>query len=143
MTFVSPAHIILTPAQPVGSGRPQRESSRRLPHHESRALPTELPRPRHCLLLYETDIVTNRNERNEKCTFRECCREFIDVHCKQENNMVLLSVVGNFLILLHMDKAHSHILLLAIHVKIRIHFCHFSSELLVEQEKTLKIIIML
>ena len=45
MTFVSAGHIILTPTQPVGSGRPQRESSPGLPHQESRALPTELPRP--------------------------------------------------------------------------------------------------
>ena len=36
MTSVSAAHIILTPIQPVRSGRPQRKS---------RALPTELPRP--------------------------------------------------------------------------------------------------
>ena len=44
MTFVSAGHIILTPTQPVGSGRPQRESNTRPPHKESRALPTELPR---------------------------------------------------------------------------------------------------
>ena len=30
---------------PVGSGRPQRESNPGPPHQESRALPTELPRP--------------------------------------------------------------------------------------------------
>ena len=40
MTSVSAGHIILTPTQPVGSGRPQRESDQEL-----RALPTELPRP--------------------------------------------------------------------------------------------------
>ena len=44
MTSVSVGHIILTPTQPVGSGRPQRESNLG-PHKESRALPTELPRP--------------------------------------------------------------------------------------------------
>ena len=38
-------HIILTPTQPVGSGRPQRESNPGPPHQESRAQPTELPRP--------------------------------------------------------------------------------------------------
>ena len=38
-------HIILTPTQPVGSERPQRESNLGAPHQESRALPTELPRP--------------------------------------------------------------------------------------------------
>ena len=43
MTSVSAGHIILTPTQPVGSGRPQRESSLGPPHQESRALPTELP----------------------------------------------------------------------------------------------------
>ena len=44
-TSVSAGHIILTPTQPVGSGRPQRESKPIHPHQESRALPTELPRP--------------------------------------------------------------------------------------------------
>ena len=45
MTSVSAGHIILTPAQPVGSGRPQRGPYPGPPHEESRALPTELPRP--------------------------------------------------------------------------------------------------
>ena len=45
MTSVSAGHIILTPTQPVGSGRPQRESNPGPPHQEPRALPTELPRP--------------------------------------------------------------------------------------------------
>ena len=42
MTSVSAGHIILTPTQPVGSGRPQRESNPGPPNQESRALPTEL-----------------------------------------------------------------------------------------------------
>ena len=41
-TPVSAGHTILTPTQPVGNGRPQRESNPGPPHHESRALPTEL-----------------------------------------------------------------------------------------------------
>ena len=45
MTSVSAGHIILTPTQPVGSGRPQRESNSGPPHQESCALPTELPSP--------------------------------------------------------------------------------------------------
>ena len=45
MTSVSAGHIILTPTQPVGSGRPRRESNPGPPHQESRALPTELPPP--------------------------------------------------------------------------------------------------
>ena len=45
MTSASAGHIILTPTQPVGSGRPQRGSNPGPPHQESRALPTELPRP--------------------------------------------------------------------------------------------------
>ena len=45
MTSVSAGHIILTPTHPVGSGRPQRGSNPGPPHQESRALPTELPRP--------------------------------------------------------------------------------------------------
>ena len=40
MTSVSAGHIIQT--QPVGSGRPQRESNPGHPHQESRALLTEL-----------------------------------------------------------------------------------------------------
>ena len=45
MTSNSAGHIILTPTQPVGSGRPQRGSNPGPPDQESRALPTELPRP--------------------------------------------------------------------------------------------------
>ena len=45
MTSVSAGHIVLTPTQPVGSGRPQRESNPGPPQKESRALPTELPPP--------------------------------------------------------------------------------------------------
>ena len=44
MTSISAGHIILTPTQPVGSGRPQRGSNPGPPDQESRALPTELPR---------------------------------------------------------------------------------------------------
>ena len=45
MTSVSAGYIILTPTQPVGSRRPQWESSPGPPHQESGALPTELPPP--------------------------------------------------------------------------------------------------
>ena len=45
MTSVSAGHITLTSTQPVGSGRPQREWNPGPPHQESRALPTEPPRP--------------------------------------------------------------------------------------------------
>ena len=45
MTSISAGHIILTPTQPVGSGRPQRGSNPVPPDQESRTLPTELPRP--------------------------------------------------------------------------------------------------
>ena len=45
MTSVSAGHIILTPTQPVGSGRPQWVSNPGPPHQESCALPTELPPP--------------------------------------------------------------------------------------------------
>ena len=41
ISSVSAGHIILTPTQPVGSGRPQRESNPGRPQQESRALPTE------------------------------------------------------------------------------------------------------
>ena len=46
MTSVSANNIILTPTQPVGSGRPHCESNPVPPHQESRTLPTELQRPR-------------------------------------------------------------------------------------------------
>ena len=46
MTSVSAGHIILTPTQLVGSGRPQRVSIPGPPDQESRALTTELPRRR-------------------------------------------------------------------------------------------------
>ena len=42
MSSVSAGHIILTPTQPVGSGRPQRELNPGPSEQESRALPTEL-----------------------------------------------------------------------------------------------------
>ena len=45
MTSISAGHIILTPTQPVGSGGPQRGSNPGPADQESRALPTELPRP--------------------------------------------------------------------------------------------------
>ena len=45
MTSVSAGHIIQTPTQPVGSGRPQRESNPGPPHQESRALPQSYPPP--------------------------------------------------------------------------------------------------
>ena len=45
MSSVSAGHIILTPTQTVGSGRPQRESNPGSPYQESSAIPTELPRP--------------------------------------------------------------------------------------------------
>ena len=57
MTSVSAGHIILTPNQPVGSGWPQRRSNPGPPHHESRALPTELPR---------TPITRRENERERE-----------------------------------------------------------------------------
>ena len=46
MTSVSAGHIILTPTQLVGSGRPQRVSIPGPPDQGSRALTTELPRRR-------------------------------------------------------------------------------------------------
>ena len=45
MTSVSAGHIIQTPTQPAGSGRPQREPNQGPPHQESSALPTELLPP--------------------------------------------------------------------------------------------------
>ena len=47
MTSVSAGHIIQTPTQPVGSGRPQRESNPGPPHQESRALPQSYRAPQY------------------------------------------------------------------------------------------------
>ena len=49
MTYFSAVYITLTPTKPVGSGRPQRVSNPGPPHQESRAPPTELPRPPHII----------------------------------------------------------------------------------------------
>ena len=46
MTSVSAGHIIQTPTQPEGSGRPQRESNPGPPHQESRSLPQSYRAPR-------------------------------------------------------------------------------------------------
>ena len=45
MASVSAGHIIVTPTQPVGSGRPQRESNPGPPLQESRALPQSYRAP--------------------------------------------------------------------------------------------------
>ena len=45
MTSVSASNIILTPTQPLGSGRPQQGSNPGPPHQESCALPNELQGP--------------------------------------------------------------------------------------------------
>ena len=42
---ISAGHIIQTPTQPVGSGRPQRESNPGPTHQESRALPQSYRAP--------------------------------------------------------------------------------------------------
>ena len=55
MTSVSAGHIILTPTQPVGSGRPLRESNPGPPQQESRALPLSYRAPLpHILQSWET-----------------------------------------------------------------------------------------
>ena len=64
MTSVSAGHIIQTPTQPVGSGRPQRESNPGPPHQESRALPTELQRPLLDLAMLNYFISFERQEQN-------------------------------------------------------------------------------
>ena len=62
MTFVSAGQIILTLIQPVGSGRPQRESNPGPPHQESRALPTELPMIR--VMIVMKMMMDRRRRRN-------------------------------------------------------------------------------
>ena len=60
MVSVSAGHIILTPTQPVGSGRPQGESNPVPPHQESRALLTELPR---LPIMVAGSVKVNENKR--------------------------------------------------------------------------------
>ena len=67
MTSVSAGHIILTPTQPVGSGRPQQGSNPGPPHQESRALPTELPRPRTAPKGYLLSITLQVVQFNKSC----------------------------------------------------------------------------
>ena len=64
MTSVSAGHIILTPTQPVGSGRPQRESNPGPPHQESRAVPgyrSQAPYFRSLVYWYDTKIRWNEH----------------------------------------------------------------------------------
>ena len=78
MTSVSAGHIILTPTQPVGSGRPQRESNPGPPHQESRALPTEPPRgegrQRHRDTKTETETQRQRQRDRQRHRDRETDR---------------------------------------------------------------------
>ena len=74
MTSISAGHIILTPTQPVGSGRPRRESNPGPPHQESRALPTELPRPRERERERERERKREREGEREKERLRERMR---------------------------------------------------------------------
>ena len=65
MTSVSAGHIIQTPTQPVGSGRPQRESNPGPPHQESRALPQSyraphLIRSQYIVITYIIYVYTDR-----------------------------------------------------------------------------------
>ena len=77
MTSVSAGHIILTPTQPVGSGRPQRVSNSGPPHQESRALPQSYRAPQR-----ETEREERDRERKERQTDRkrQLEREERDTH---------------------------------------------------------------
>ena len=75
-TSVSTGHIILTPTQQVGSGRPQRESNLGFPHQELSALPTELPRPPKERGERETEIETERDRETDSQTERDREREW-------------------------------------------------------------------
>ena len=69
MTSVSAGHIIQTPTQPVGSGRPQRESNPVPPHQESRALPQSYRAP-----------LFSRQLRNAELKYSAFDRELLGVH---------------------------------------------------------------
>ena len=74
MTSVSAGHIILTPTQLIGSGRPQRGSNPGPPDQESRALPTELPRPPppYHFLQSLIEIVQSQHSPAKTATFDSC-----------------------------------------------------------------------
>ena len=63
MTSVSAGHIIQTPTQPVGSGRPQRESNPGPPHQESRALPQSYRAPQ---TIWQTRTKRERERERER-----------------------------------------------------------------------------
>ena len=65
MTSISAGHIILTPTQPVGSGRPQRGSNPGPSDQESRALPTEPPPPPQRGAKRRTDRQSERDRQTE------------------------------------------------------------------------------
>ena len=65
MISVSAGHIILTPTQPVGSGRPQRESNPGPPHQELGALQNEVPRGRYGTKVSKT-LLGRQNHKKKK-----------------------------------------------------------------------------
>ena len=71
MTSVSAGHIIQTPTQPVGSGRPQRESNPGPPHQESRALPQSYRAPIERAKGRQTE--GQREKEDEKSKFHSMC----------------------------------------------------------------------
>ena len=73
MTSVSAGHIILTPTQPLGSGRPQRESSPGPPHQESRALPQSYRAP----FGYSTKNIPICSEKQYLKTFIDKTEKFV------------------------------------------------------------------
>ena len=74
MTSVSAGHIIQTPTQPVGSGRPQRESNPGPPHQESRALPQSYRAP-HKKRKRERERGRERERERERETDRQTDRQ--------------------------------------------------------------------
>ena len=72
MISVSAGHIIQTPTQPVGSGRPQRESNPGPPHQESRALPQSYRAPQR---ESERERKRERERERERVRERESERE--------------------------------------------------------------------
>ena len=84
MTSVSAGHIILTPTQPVGSGRPQRESNPGPPHQESRALLLSYRAPRNTIIL-NLPQYSSTTKVCSMCFFRVCMKK----HCLILSNFIL------------------------------------------------------
>ena len=112
MTSVSAGHIILTPTQPVGSGRPQRGSNPEPAHQESRALPTELPRPpslENCQV-ESPDVARDRDKCLHSTWFEKTTTKskliFTELETQKECNYFFLLRIKDLLVNTSLESKH-------------------------------------